>query len=171
LLRLTQELHLPPPTYQVGDSFQITTCLVADEIIGILKIVDPIIVANFKIKRGRTIVVAELNLATLLHLEELPRFYQSVSQYPTSTRDLTITIGLNTSISTLEEVFAKSYNPDLVQRSFVQTIYRGKPLEKGERSVTFRTVYGSPERTLTEEEIKAHQAKLIQALNTYGRTA
>jgi len=41
------------------------------------------------------------------------------------------------------------------------TTYRGKPLEKGQKSVTVKLVFRSAERTLTGDEVEASVKRIV----------
>ena len=42
--------------------------------------------------------------------------------------------------------------------------YRGEQIGEGKKSLAFRTAYGSPERTLTDEEAAAVRSRIVEAL-------
>ena len=43
------------------------------------------------------------------------------------------------------------------------TTYRGKPLEKGTKSVTITLVFRSPAETLTSEQVEASVGRVVEA--------
>jgi phenylalanyl-tRNA synthetase beta chain len=47
-------------------------------------------------------------------------------------------------------------------------LYSGPPLEEGRKSVTFRLTVGSPERTLSSEEIGEIRARIIAGMREKG---
>lgn len=173
LHQVTRVIRLPHPVYSTYNRLpyaQATSEIkVAEEVIGTLTVIDSDVIAAHKIRRGRTMVALEINLEPLFKLEPHSRFYQAPSLYPTSTQDCTITITEGIEIATLEAAIAKAADTAVVQQWWVQDIYQGKPLATGERSVTFRFVLGSYERTLEESEIKTELAKLEKALTAHGR--
>ena len=46
--------------------------------------------------------------------------------------------------------------------------YSGPPLAEGTRSVSFRLTAGSPERTLSSEEVGEIRARLIEGMRAQG---
>ena len=46
--------------------------------------------------------------------------------------------------------------------------YCGPPLEEGQKSVSFRLTVGSPERTLSSEEVGEIRARIIEGMRELG---
>jgi phenylalanyl-tRNA synthetase beta chain len=46
--------------------------------------------------------------------------------------------------------------------------YSGPPLDEAEKSVSFRVTVGSPERTLSSEEIGEIRARIIEGMRELG---
>jgi len=42
--------------------------------------------------------------------------------------------------------------------------YRGEQIGAGKRSIAFRVAFGSPERTLTDEDVAPFRAAIVKAL-------
>ena len=53
--------------------------------------------------------------------------------------------------------------PDLLEDLEYVTTYRGKPLEKGRKSVTITLVFRSPTETLTGEAVEASVQRVVEA--------
>jgi phenylalanyl-tRNA synthetase beta chain len=106
---------------------------------------------------------AELELAALLRgarhvpqLRPLPRF-------PAVRRDLSLVIPEKTRYAALEKSIAELHLSHLEEMEYVTT-YRGKPLEKGSKSVTITLIFRSAKGTLTSEEVDGSVNRVIQAV-------
>jgi phenylalanyl-tRNA synthetase alpha chain len=88
--------------------------------------------------------------------------YKEVSKYPMTYRDISFIISRGTSLNNYYEII-RDCAGDLVEEVKMIDQYENK--EKfGERNVsyTFRIIYRSPERTLTNEEANQIQEKIIE---------
>ena len=115
-----------------------------------------------KLSLRETPAAAELEIAPLLagarhvpQLRPLPRF-------PAVRRDLSLVIPEKTRYAQVEQSIQKLDLSHLEEIEFVTT-YRGKPLEKGSKSVTITLVFRRPDGTLTGEEIETAMQRVIAA--------
>jgi phenylalanyl-tRNA synthetase beta chain len=58
--------------------------------------------------------------------------------------------------------------PPFLEKGQYVTTYRGKPLEKGTKSVTVTLVFRAPDRTLTGEEVESAVQKVVEAAKARG---
>jgi phenylalanyl-tRNA synthetase beta chain len=105
---------------------------------------------------------AQLELAPLLagarhvpQLRPLPRF-------PAVRRDLSLDMADKTRYAEIEKTIRHLNLANLEDIEFVTT-YRGKPLEKGQKSVTITLIFRSSTSTLTSEEIDASLQRAVEA--------
>lgn len=105
---------------------------------------------------------AELELAPLLagaqhvpQLKPLPRF-------PAIRRDLSLILGELTRYEKIESLI-RSLRPEHLEEIEYVTTYRGKPLEKGQKSVTTTLIFRSPAGTLTNEQVEPAVQRVINA--------
>ena len=100
-----------------------------------------------------TIQKIEGFLFPTLHFKEPPKF-------PSSWQDFSIVWDTEAGFQKLNAKLAEFTHPLLQERS-VLTVYRGKGLDKGKGSYSFRFVIGADDHTLSGEELEAfHQAFL-----------
>ena len=66
-----------------------------------------------------------------------------------------------------EEPSASFAGPLLESIEFVRQ-YSGPPLEEGRKSVSFRLTVGSPERTLSSEEVGEIRGRIIEGMRGLG---
>jgi phenylalanyl-tRNA synthetase beta chain len=107
--------------------------------------------------------------AALIHLDDLQsampagRRYASFPRVPAVERDLAVVIGEDRTAGDVEAVVRRSAEP-LLRELRVFDVYSGAPLVDGERSLAFRLTLQAADRTLTDEEIDATMARVIEAL-------
>jgi phenylalanyl-tRNA synthetase beta chain len=170
LSRVAQVVNVPEPTFKKGEglpyaeSSHTLDIFVADQLIGKLTLVSAEVVAAHKIRRGREIVVAELDFQKLTKQLSDNKFYQPLPTYPISVRDLTIQLPAQLPHATLEAAASKAVDQKLVRSWHITDIFLGKPLPPDTKAVTLRLTYNAADRTLTDAEIKAHHDALEQAL-------
>ena len=93
--------------------------------------------------------------------------YTPIRRYPSSAFDLSVIAGLREHAGKLEAGVASFAGPLLESIQFVRE-YSGPPLAEGRKSVSFRLTVGSPERTLSSEEIGEIRARIIGGMQQQG---
>jgi phenylalanyl-tRNA synthetase beta chain len=109
---------------------------------------------------------AEINLQDLvsfipteLHMKPLPLF-------PPSTRDVTLSLPAQTAVGELLNTIAHSA-PPLLEEAFILDIYKN-PEQAGIQNVTFRLIYRSPDKTLSQAEVESAHLNIIKNLSSQG---
>jgi phenylalanyl-tRNA synthetase beta chain len=118
------------------------------------------------LEAGRAAIL-DLDLRLVESLSESPMKYTPFRRYPSSAFDLSVIAGLREHAGKLEASLASFAGPLLEAIEFVRQ-YSGPPLEEGRQSVSFRLTVGSPERTLSSEEIGEIRAQIIAGMRTQG---
>jgi phenylalanyl-tRNA synthetase beta chain len=93
--------------------------------------------------------------------------YTPIRRYPSSAFDLSVIAPLREHAGKLEEAIAGFAGPLLESIQFVRQ-YAGPPLAEGTKSVSFRLTVGSPERTLSSEEIAGIRGAIIDRMRELG---
>ena len=105
---------------------------------------------------------AELDLEPLLeHAQHVPQLHP-LPRFPAIRRDVSLLLADNVAYQQIESLLAGLGLANLEQVEYVTT-YRGKPLEKGTKSVTFQLVFRSSEGTLTSEQVDVAVQQAIAA--------
>jgi phenylalanyl-tRNA synthetase beta chain len=109
------------------------------------------------------VVLAELDYAALIadyppaaELRQLPRF-------PAIERDLSVIVDEATAWASIESLVRQAKPERMEQLEFV-TVYRGKPVPAGRKSVTLRLIFRDPQRTLEHAEANAQVESVVQSL-------
>ncbi|MFH0851839.1 MAG: phenylalanine--tRNA ligase beta subunit-related protein, partial [Candidatus Peregrinibacteria bacterium] len=142
-----------PPFAHPGRSVEL---LVAGKTIGLVCELKPSVCSTFDLP-GRAAVVL-LDFTSLLAFPLESAIFTPLPQYPSITYDLTVTLDASKKSADVLAKVRKS-SPLLTDVSVVD-LYEGAPLAKGQYNLTVRCTYRSPDRTLTEEEVKKEHEKL-----------
>lgn len=86
--------------------------------------------------------------------------FKEVSKYPSIIRDISFVVDKEVSVNSYFEI-AREYAGNLIEEvKLADTYTDAKKFGEGKKSYTFRIVYCSPERTLTNHEVNEIQQKI-----------
>ncbi len=118
------------------------------------------------VETGRAAIL-DLDLRVVESLSGERAKYTPIRRYPSSAFDLSVIAALRELAGTLESAIAGFAGPLLESIQFVRQ-YAGPPLAEGTKSVSFRLTVGSPERTLSSDEIAAIRGTIIDRMRDLG---
>ncbi len=118
------------------------------------------------VETGRAAIL-DLDLRVVRSLSVADTKYTPVRRYPSSAFDLSVIAGLREHAAKLQSSVESFAGPLLESVEFVRQ-YSGPPLEEGRKSVSFRLTVGSPERTLSSEEVGEIRARIIEGMRGLG---
>jgi phenylalanyl-tRNA synthetase beta chain len=118
------------------------------------------------VETGR-VAVLDLDLRVVERLSGGESKYTPIRRYPSSAFDLSVIAALREHAGKLEAAIAGFAGPLLESIQFVRQ-YAGPPLAEGVKSVSFRLTVGSPERTLSSDEIAAVRSAIIDGMRGLG---
>ena len=119
-------------------------------------------------EQGGKISLAEVNLDELLHKAQEEREYEPISKYPSITRDLSILISLDIRVNKIMEIIEASAPQYLDDVDLIDS-YEGSEVGEGQQGLTFRLIFLSEEKTLTDKEVDEEFKKVTSALiNSLG---
>jgi phenylalanyl-tRNA synthetase beta chain len=105
---------------------------------------------------------AALDLSALLEgAQHVPQL-RALPRFPSVRRDLSLIVAEATRYQEVEELLRSLALEHLEEIEYVTT-YRGKPLERGTKSVTVTLIFRSPAVTLTSEQIEASVQRAVAA--------
>jgi phenylalanyl-tRNA synthetase beta chain len=120
--------------------------------IGYLGLINPSTTAKLSIKTPPP--AAELDVDELLRgFSPLPTL-QPLAKFPGVHRDLSLIVSESVRYEQLDALIHR-VRPEHLEESQYVTTYRGKPMEKGQKSVTIKLIFRSPQRTLTGNEVES----------------
>jgi phenylalanyl-tRNA synthetase beta chain len=110
----------------------------------------------------------ELDLDALLAAMPELVLYEDVITFPSVLQDLAFIVEEDVPAADLAAAMRVAAGPELREVSVFDE-YRGEQVGAGKRSLAFRVAFGSPERTLTDEDAAAIRSRIVAALHDrYG---
>lgn len=133
------------------------------QVVGSLGKIDGQVLKNFGLKQDA--YVFDFDLVSLL--KALPESIQArpLPRFPSISRDMTFIVDEKIAVGDILDLLKKNAEQqDVVEEMFLFDLFDGKPLAQGKKSLSFRLVYRSAHKTLTEKNIKKLHAGLSQAV-------
>lgn len=131
------------------------------ETVGVVGEVDPSVLSAFDLG-GRRVGWLLVDLERLFSLRRLPEAARPVSRFPSSDIDLSFALDDAIPAGRLEAVLAGAAG-ELSERVQLVDVYRGRGVEPGWRSLSYRIRFVALERTLTDADVAAARARCIDA--------
>ncbi len=110
-------------------------------------------------------LIAEWNWDAIWKMRSKDTASQALSSFPATQRDLTVVVDSELPYGDVWGLICKSraLSPWPLKIDFV-ALYEGDPLPPRKKSLSFRLIFQSPERTLTDEEVNAIYFSFIEQL-------
>ena len=134
-------------------------------LMGYITVVHPMIKKN--IGKKLNVAVLEINRDVLQAINTAPAKYKDLSKFPEVILDYSFMVDNGVTFDKLLEDIG-AFKSELLNNFEFVTIYTGKGLPEGKKSMTFRFVIGSNEKTLSSEDINAFAKSLIDYMGTLG---
>src|SRR6266436_1210956 len=109
-----------------------------------------------------------LNLEAMLALSLSEKRYTPPRRYPSSAFDLSVIAGSRELVGDLLKLLIRFVPEGMLEGAEYVRQYSGPPLAEGFKSVSFRITIGSPQRTLSSEEVGAIRNGLIEGMRGLG---
>ena len=108
---------------------------------------------------------AELELLPLIEGARRVPKQADLPTFPAVRRDLSLVVAESVPYEKIE-LAIRAQKPAMMEDLEYVTTYRGKPLEKGQKSVTVALVFRSPTQTLTGEQVDATVQQVVDAVKS-----
>ena len=102
-------------------------------------------------------------MVALLEAEVAPLVYQTVSKFPTVSRDIAMLVAEEVTNQAIVEVIRQAAGKFLKKVTLFD-VYQGDNIETGHKSMAYSLTFVNPEATLTDEEINRSMEKVTKAL-------
>ena len=109
------------------------------------------------------IIASEINLELFLTESKNSIQFEEIPPFPTIWRDLNLIVAEETPSGEVLGVIRSQGGP-WVRRVELFDLYRGRPLEEGQKALTYRIEYGAKDRTLTDEQVNEAREDLLKVL-------
>ncbi len=136
------------------------TIIVDGRDIGVMGEIHPDITYRLEI-RG-PVFVFEIDVEGLLGIEPRQKVFRPIPRYPSVVRDISLLVDDAIPAGSIEEAIV-GMDPN-IKEVFIFDLYRGKGIPEGKKSLGIRVTYLSEERTLTDDEVNAIHARVVERL-------
>lgn len=145
---------------------KVAKLLINNKTIGVFGEVHPIVIDNFDIPLS--VFVGEFDFDELVLQTDLDRKYKPLPKFPSIERDIAIVVSDEISAGQIDEII-RTKGAKLVEKVELFDVYKGSQIKEGYKSLAYKIVYRSSEKTLTEKDItKAHNKILNSLANQVG---
>ena len=129
--------------------------------IGYLGELGPTVISRLDLKISKPeIVVFELDLDRILRLMTNRKTYRQIPRFPAIERDMAVILDDGIAAADVMTYFAE-YANDYIENIELFDYYKGKNMPPDKKSLAFRVIYRSPERTLTDTEVEPLHKGLV----------
>jgi phenylalanyl-tRNA synthetase beta chain len=134
---------------------------VGKEVLGVLGEGHPEVISHYEFI-GK-VCLFEINFEKMVKFAKEERKFQLLPKFPSVYRDLSIVVDEGLEAEQLREVILNLQQPFLEEINLFD-VYRGAPIIKGKKSISYRIRYQAHDRTLTDEEVNQYHEKMISHL-------
>ncbi|MBI2639108.1 phenylalanine--tRNA ligase subunit beta [Candidatus Peregrinibacteria bacterium] len=127
--------------------------------------VHPQVLKNFGIESS--VAAFEINFSRLVAVGQTQHAYHSLPRFPGIEIDISVLVPKLTPVREALELIRKT-DQQLIANVSLIDIFEDKSLGADKKSFTFRVLLQSPDRTLTDEEMKQIQQRIFSALQGSG---
>jgi phenylalanyl-tRNA synthetase beta chain len=136
------------------------------QMLGIVGEVDGRVLENYSIKQAAFIFELDAELLGERICNEKQMI--PIPRFPSTTRDITLIVDQDVESERLVEA-AVRLDEELVEDLFLFDVFAGDPIPAGKKSLSFRVIYRSAERTLEDESInEIHHHLTHRLMNEFG---
>jgi phenylalanyl-tRNA synthetase beta chain len=111
------------------------------------------------------VFLAELSLDQLLARRNPVKSFKPLPQFPAIRRDVAMLVPEATTHEAVLQTVRKA-KPANLEGVELFDVFRGKNVPEGQKSLAYAFTYRSPEKTLTDAEVNAAHAKVVEAFKT-----
>lgn len=131
--------------------------------IGVIGLAEPALLSLFDLQSP--VALAELELDPLLAEPEGRRTPRRLPRFPGTWRDLSVIVDEPVRWSEIESAVLR-VQPALLESVEFLTVYRGKPIPSGRKSVSLRMVFRDETATLRHEQVEPQVAAVVAGLRS-----
>ncbi len=136
--------------------------------VGLVGEIHPQVRSNFDLKQ--TAYIFELELDKIISLIPPITDSRPIPKFPAIYRDITIIVDRRVETQTVLEA-VENIHEDLVERLHLFDVFEGDPIAAGKKSVSFRVIYRSSDKTLEDDDVNdLHRAITDKLLKAFDAT-
>ncbi len=134
-------------------------------VIGYLGEVHPTVAANYAIKER--VYIAVIDMPEIVSRASFDYKYEGITNFPVSSRDLSMVVPKNILVGDIEKVFEKNGGKYLENYELFD-VYEGEQIEKGFKSVAYSLKFRGKDKNLEESDITGAMDKILTGLKNIG---
>lgn len=134
-------------------------------VIGYLGEVHPTVAANYAIKER--VYIAVIDMPEIVERASFDYKYEGITNFPVSSRDLSMVVPKNILVGDIEKVFEKNGGKYLENYELFD-VYEGEQIEKGFKSVAYSLKFRGKDKNLEENDITGAMDKILSGLKKIG---
>jgi len=147
------------------DHLHAASVFVEGSLLGALGRVHPNVETAFDLKKS--VYLFELNFEQIYRFRRQHSFYQSLPRFPSVSRDMALVVDESLPVQKMID-FIWGLQEPMLEQIEVFDIYRNPQLSEGKKSIGYRLVYRSSDRSLTDAEVNERHGRLVeQVLNNF----
>ncbi len=132
------------------------------EAIGYMGEVHPMVCANYSIKDR--VIIAVIDMPEILkRAGEAEKKFVPISNFPASTRDISMVVPKDILVGQIEKVF-KDKGGAFLESYELFDIYEGAQILAGHKSVAYSLVFRAPDRSLSDEDVSSAMERIVNSL-------
>ena len=134
-------------------------------VIGYLGEIHPTVAANYAIKER--VYIAVIDMPEIVSRASFDYKYEGITNFPVSSRDLSMVVPKNILVGDIEKVFEKNGGKYLENYELFD-VYEGEQIEKGFKSVAYSLKFRGKDKNLEESDITGAMDKILTGLKNIG---
>ncbi|MFZ0548269.1 MAG: phenylalanine--tRNA ligase subunit beta [Candidatus Promineifilaceae bacterium] len=148
------------PTFRPGQTARL---LLGEEQIGWLGRLHPAVVEGFDIRGEWPVIAAEIDLELVLnHIPDRHRI-EPIPVFPAVHEDIALILDKSVSAVDVQATIERA-GGYLLKEVALFDVYEGKSIPEGKKSLAYHLTFQSPNKTLTDKEIRKNRQRLVQQL-------
>lgn len=123
--------------------------------------VHPLVLENYGLEQKTVLCSFEIEKATDFATEN--KLYREIPRFPALIRDMAVIVPDEISAAEILELILSKGQP-LLKQARIFDLYKGKQIERGQRSLAFSLTWQADDRTMTDEEVNQLHENILEAL-------
>lgn len=132
-----------------------------DQEVGVIGEIHPRVLDQFEIKTS--VCAFEVDIETLYQMAGQKKMRENITRYPSIERDIALILPVQIVAAQVDKVI-RSIDSPLLREVTVFDLYTGEQVPAGKKSMAFRLVFRSDERTLKDQDINPLMDSILENL-------
>ena len=157
---LNYELKPTDPACPIWQKGQALDIYISNKYLGQFGLISQNLLDNFGL--NKSVALFDFDFSLLASLAKSIKTYKPIQEFPSITRDLEVIVDFSLAWRQIEQLVSR-FNPLIVGVEYL-SIFTGKDLGDNKKSIAFRLIFRSTQRTLKSEEVDDIIKRLIGKL-------